>query len=564
MDGTIKFGAIDLTVLIVYLVGVVTFGLFMGWRQRQRSQTGEGYFLAGHSLSWLTIGLALFSTNISALHLVSLAQQGYINGLVYGNFEWMAAFALIALAFFFVPFYIKTRVPTLPDFLQRRYGQGCRDFLAVISIFNAIFIHIGFSLYAGSLILHALFGINVWVSVVTITVLTGLYAAVGGLTAVVMTESVGTIVLLAGSLMITIFGVLKCGGLAETWRLIAEAGKHFPSATTSVLRPAGDPSGMPWFSMMLGYPVISIWYWCADQTIVQRVLGAKSESDARNGALFAGFIKILPVFLFVLPGLIYLGYTYQHPVAKTDEVYATMIQDLLPVGLRGVIAAALLAALMGPISGSLNSMATLFSYDLYRRFRPQASERETIHVGRIATFVGILIAIVWTPLVANFKTIFDGIAMLLCFIAPPVSTVFFWGIFWKGASYRGALAALWGGFVLCLATFLLLYAPPDWAHGLGGGLGASWLHLLTWFDIAVVKAYYINYMVMSFVLFVICSVILHIVSRLKPDAPDAAREALTWGHPLDALRGPWAGVRDFRLWAGVLFFTMIVLYVVFR
>jgi SSS family solute:Na+ symporter len=562
MNNQVKFGAVDLAVLVVYLVGVVAFGLYMGWRQRQRSRTGEGYFLAGHSLSWLTIGLALFSTNISALHLVSLAQQGYINGLVYGNFEWMAAFTLIVLAFFFAPFYIKTRVPTLPDFLERRYGRGCRDFLAVISILNAIFLHIGFSLYAGALILHALFGINVWVSVITITALTGLYAAVGGLTAVVMTESVGTVVLLAGSFLITLFGVIKCGGLGETWRLIGEAGKQFPAATISVLRPAGDPSGMPWFAMMLGYPVISIWYWCADQTIVQRVLGAKSENDARNGALFAGFIKILPVFVFVLPGLIYLGLTYQHPVTKTDEVYATMIQDLLPLGLRGVIAAALLAALMGPISGSLNSMATLFSYDLYRRVRPQASERETIHVGRIATLFGIVLAIVWTPLVANFKTIFDGIAMLLCFIAPPVSAVFFWGVFWKGASYRGALVTLWGGFVICLATFLLFYAPMDWAKSLGC---ADWLNLLTWFDERVVKAYYINYMVMSFVLFVVCSVILHAVSRTHPDAPSAEREALTWAHPFDALKGEaWTGIGNYRVLAGVLFATMVALYMIFR
>ena len=564
MSSAVRFGGIDLAVLLVYLVGVVSFGLYMGWRQRQRSRTGEGYFLAGHSLSWLTIGLALFSTNISALHLVSFAQQGYINGLVFGNFEWMAAFTLIALAFFFVPFYIKTRVPTLPDFLQRRFGQGCRDFLAVISILNAIFIHIGFSLYAGSLILHALFGINVWASVITITILTGLYAAVGGLTAVVMTESVGTIVLLIGSILITIFGIVKCGGIHEMMGKIIEAGKINPSATLSVLRPAGDPSGMPWFAMMLGYPVISIWYWCADQTIVQRVLGAKSANDARNGALFAGFIKILPVFVFVLPGLIYFGLTYQHPVTKTDEVYATMIQDLLPLGLRGIIAAALLAALMGPISGSLNSMATLFSYDLYRRVRPQASERETIHVGRIATLVGIGIAIVWTPLVANFKTIFDGVSMMLCFIAPPVSTVFFWGIFWRGASSRGALAALWGGFGICLVTFLLFYAPSAWAQGLGGGLGTSWLNLLTWFDVHVVKAYYINYMVMSFVLFVVCSIILHIVSRLKPDAPDAARAELTWTHPFAALQGAWEGARDFRLWAGVLFAVMITLYTIFR
>ena len=561
MEKQVKFGAVDLTVLVLYLVGVVAFGLYMGWRQRQRSRTGEGYFLAGHALTWWTIGLALFSTNISAVHLVSLAQQGYINGLVYGNFEWMASFTLIVLAFFFAPFYIRTRVATLPDFLEKRYGRGCRDYLAVVSILTAVFIHIGFSLYAGSLILHALFGINVWVSVVTITALTGLYAAVGGLTAVVMTESVGTIVLLVGSFFIALFGVMKCGGLSETWRLIGEAGKQFPAATTSMIRPVNDPSGMPFYALLLGYPVISIWYWCADQTIVQRVLGAKSENDARVGALFAGFIKILPVFVFVLPGLIYLGLTFQNPVAKTDEVYATMIQDLLPVGLRGIVAAALLAALMGPISGSLNSVATLVSYDLYRRVRPNASERETIHVGRIATGVFIVVAILWTPLVANFKTIFDGINAMICFVAPPISCVFFWGVFWKGASYRGALATLWSGFVICAVVFLCFYAPPEWATMLGGSFGVGWNDLLTWYKNAVG----INYMVMAFILWCVSSIVLHIVSRLHPDAPSAERAALTWVHPFDALKSEaWPGLGNYRVLAGVLCGAMVVLYVIFR
>ena len=293
--------SIDIIISICYIAGIVVIGLWAGTRKAKTTGTASGeYFLAGKTLRWPMIGLALFATNISCLHLVSLAQSGFDSGLLNGNFEWMAAFTLILLALFFVPFYIRSGVATLPDFLERRYNRACRDWLALISIISAVVIHIAFSFLAGGIVLETLFGINMYYSIIVIALLTGLYTIVGGLRAVVVTESIQTVVLVTGAVIITIAAWNKMGG----WEPMATVLQEKNSLDKlSMMRPVGDNSGMSWVAVFLGYPVLGIWYWCADQTIVQRVLGAKDENHARGGALFCGFIKILPVFIFVLPGL---------------------------------------------------------------------------------------------------------------------------------------------------------------------------------------------------------------------------------------------------------------------
>src|SRR5512136_996890 len=312
---------IDVAVIAAYLVGIVGLGLWAWKRRRTRQASSAQYFLAGSSLGWPVIGLALFSTNISTIHLVSLAQEGYVNGLAYGNFEWMAAFLLIVLAFFFAPFYIRSRVATLPDFLEKRYSRASRDWLAGLSIVSAVFIHIGFSLYTGAVVLHGLFGIDINTSILVTALLTGLYTIVGGLLAVVVTESVQTIVLVVGSACVLGFGLVRIGG----WEGLTAA---VEPVRLTVLRTAAETPSLPWYAVFLGYPVIGLWYWCADQTIVQRVLGAKDERNARLGPLFAGFIKILPVFVFVLPGVIALALTRQGkmPVpADSADTYSVLI-----------------------------------------------------------------------------------------------------------------------------------------------------------------------------------------------------------------------------------------------
>ena len=394
-----QIGGFDLGIIVVYFVFIVGLGCWCGLRKKKTEQADE-YFLAGKSLKWPVIGLALFATNISTVHLVSLAEEGYTNGLAYGNFEWMAPFTLIILALFFAPFYIRSRVTTLPDFLEKRYSRASRDWLSLLSIISAIFIHIGFSLYAGAVVLEGMFGLPKILSIVLIAGLTGLYTIVGGLMAVVVTESVQTIILLLGAIILTAISYVKVGG----WGGLTES---IDPHLLTVLRPHGDSSGIPWYSVILGYPVIGIWYWCTDQTIVQRVLGAKDENHARVGPLFAGFIKVLPVFIFVLPGLIALalinkGILPALPLkadgtADAAQTYSHMIANLLPVGLRGIVAAALMAALMSTVSGALNSVATLFTYDLYKRWVPQTSEKKLVTIGRVVTFFAMLLAVLWSP-----------------------------------------------------------------------------------------------------------------------------------------------------------------------
>jgi solute:Na+ symporter, SSS family len=524
----------DIVVVVLYLGGIVGLGLW-AWFRRKKSAAASDYFLAGGTLRWPVIGLALFSTNISTIHLVSLAQEGYVNGLAYGNFEWMAAFLLIVLSFFFAPFYIRSRVATLPDFLEKRYSRGSRDWLAVLSIFSAIFIHIGFSLYTGAVVLKGLFGIDINVSIILTAVMTGAYTITGGLLAVVITESVQTIILIGGSACVLIAGLVSVGG----WSGLA--GSVAPVKLT-ILRTAAETPSLPWYAVFLGYPIIGLWYWCADQTIVQRVLGAKDERHARLGPLFAGFIKILPVFLFVLPGVIAAGLVHQGKLpalSDSADTYSLLINTLLPVGLKGVVAAALLAALMSTVSGALNSISTLFSLDLYKRWKPRTSERGLTRIGRIVTFVGMIAAILWSPLISHFQSIFQGIVALICYIAPPITAVFIWGVFWKRASAAGAAATLSAGFVLGLAVFFL-----DWFKDKTGWSVPS--------------------MLATFYLFLICSAILIIVSWLKPHRHTAESEALVWKSPLAAISGPVGrGRLDYRIVAAVLFVIMIILYVIF-
>lgn len=534
--GKLEIGGLDLAIIIIYLVGIVGLGCWAGLRQKFKSKSAgaesDSYFLAGKSLRWPMIGLALFATNISTIHLVSLAQCGYTSGLLYGNFEWMAGFTLICLSLFFAPFYVRSKVTTLPDFLEKRYSRPSRDWLAILSIISAIFIHIGFSLYTGAVVMRGLFGIDMNVSIVTVAVLTGIYTIVGGLMAVVLTESIQTVILLVGAICITVFGMVDIGGWSELQR-------NVHPVNFSIIRPDTDPTGLSMWAVFLGYPIIGLWYWCCDQTIVQRVLGAKDENHARVGPLFAGFIKILPMFIFVLPGLICLGLIQKGvltaPLEKSEDVYAYMISNILPVGLKGVVAAALLAALMSTVSGALNSIATLFSYDIFKRWSPSTPDHKLVWIGRIVTFFAMVAAIFWSPYVGRFGSIFQGVNDLICYIAPPITTVFLWGVFWRRASAGAAFTTLLSGSAMGLAVFII-----------------------DWWDIG---GWHVHSMLSGFGLFCICSAILVFVSLIFPHRHTAESEALVWKSPLDPLRGDaWRGIGNFRFLAALLFVIMAGLY----
>ncbi|MFV2068600.1 MAG: sodium:solute symporter [Pirellulales bacterium] len=554
-------GGIDIAVTVVYLAGIVTLGCFAGVLQRRRG-TGEAkdYFLAGGTLRWPIIGLALFATNISCVHLVSLAQSGYDTGLLNGNFEWMAALTLVMLGLFFAPFYVRSKVATLPDFLERRYCRACRDWLAVLSMVSAVIVHIGFSFLSGGIVLESLFGVDRYTSIVTIAALTGLYTIVGGLMAVVVTEAIQTVVLLAGAMLITWYAWDKMGGwqpMVETLQREGEAIK------LSMLRPHGDPSGMPWYAIFLGYPVLGIWYWCADQTIVQRVLAARSEDHARVGPLFAGLIKILPVFIFVMPGL--FAYTLVktgkldvasliqvnaagEQVVDSKGIYGVMILQLMPTGLIGVMVAALLAALMSTVSGALNSISTLFSYDLYKRFRPETTDRELVSVGRVAAFVALVVAIGLVPVLDGYPSIFNGLNDIIAHIAPPVTCVFLLGVFWPRASAISAKLTLWIGSGLGTLVFLF------------GKLGdktpiAAWLTKLSGG----------SFMMIAFGLLCACVAMQVVFSLIWPAGAPERSSKLYWRHPLEPLEAKgWSGIGNYKFLSFLLLATMSALYYTFR
>jgi solute:Na+ symporter, SSS family len=556
-----NISGIDLAIVGAYLAAVVFLGCYAGTRRR-RSE-GGGYFLAGRSLTWPIIGLALFSTNISTVHLVSLCQEGYLSGLLFGNYEWMAGFTLIALGLFFAPFYFRSKVTTLPDFLERRYDSACRDWLAVLSIISAVFVHIGFSLYAGAVVLHGLFGVDVYTSIVFIAVLTGLYTMVGGLLAVVWTESLQAVVLVVGSVFVTGLALHHAGG----WSGLESS---VDPIQLTMLRSAAESPVLPWYAVFLGYPVIGLWYWCADQTIVQRVLGAKNEDHARVGAIFAGFIKILPVFIFVLPGLLCLALVEQGKMSpagldiigeKGEGTYAALVNEILPSGLKGLVAAALLAALMGTVSGALNSIATLFSYDIYRRHRPQTSDRRLVTVGRIVTLVAMAVSILWTPYLGSYDSIFQGINSMISYIAPPVTAVFLWGIWWRRASAFGARITLYVGSFLGLVAFLVDSLRTNelllsWLRTHVSPLDPVWT---AW------QNYSIPFMMMAFYLFLTCSAILVLGSLWKRHVHTNESLRLVWAHPLDCLKEPgWKGLGNYRFLAASLVGTLLTLYAVFR
>ncbi|WP_343571031.1 sodium:solute symporter [Sphingobacterium sp.] len=545
-------GNLDLGIAIFYIVLILVVGVLVGSvrLKKVKEKSAEGYFLAGKTLRWPAIGLALFATNISTVHLVSLAQSGFDTGLLNGNFEWMAAFTLILLALFFVPFYLKSGVTTLPDFLERRYNRASRDWLTFISILSAIVIHIAFSMLAGGIVLRTLFGFNMYLSITVICVITGIYTILGGLRAVVVTESIQTIVLLAGAFIISFAAFDKMGGWIPMKAVLVEDNAL---DRLSMLRGSNDGSGMPWYAVLFGYPILGIWYWCADQTIVQRVLGAKDENHGRVGALFCGFLKILPVFIFVLPGLFAytlfktgqldlssLGVDHQGQV-NSKGIYTLMITQLLPSGLIGVLVAALLSGLMSQISGALNSISTMVSYDIFKQRRPAASDGQLIRIGKIAAIIAMGFSLALLPLLDRYESIFYGINDVIAHIAPPITCVFLLGVFWKGASATAAKLTLWIGSVLGVAVFLLNKLLPD-----------SWVGQTP-------------FMMMAFYLFLICMLLQVLLSYKYPVQHTAQSRDLYWKNPMDPLRGKaWSGIGNYRILSALLLAIVVILYVIFN
>ncbi len=473
---------IDIAVVIIYLLAIIFIGL---WYSRKKKNTSDGYFLAGKSLTWPVIGASLFASNISTVHLVGLSESGFKDGIVWGNFEWFSAFELLILAFIFIPFYLRTRITTLPEFLEKRYDSRSRIILAIFSIMAALFMHIGMSFYAGAVVFEKMFGLNIVVSIVIIAVATGIYTVIGGLISVVITETVQTIILILGSLTITALAIYKLPDLGifsyEDFKLAAD-----PDRLKAVSFDTAK-KGFTFFDMLFGHLVLGIWYWCTDQTIVQRVLGAKSENQAKMGAIFAGFLKILPVFIMVVPGILAFVLFKNDIGEDTKSVLPIMIMKLMPVGLSGLMIAALLAAVMSSVAAALNSCSTLIVYDVFNKLKPNLSDISKIKIGRITSVVVLVLAVIWSPFLGDLGGIFELINQMFSIFAPSIVVVFLFGILTKKGTANASFWTLLGGSLFAGTIFLIekyavINGIPNYISG-SDGLGINWLRQTYFFFI---------------------------------------------------------------------------------
>lgn len=535
-----NLSTIDYIILIAYMLLIVGIGVFSGLSRKTKSS--EGFFLAGRSLKWPIIGTALFAANISTIHMVGLAGQGFSDGLVWGNFEWSAPFLLIVLGLIFAPFYFKTKISTLPEFLEMRYNRSTRMMLAVISLFSALFLHIGISLYAGALVFENFFGIEKYTAIVIIAGATLIYSIVGGLKAVVLTEALQSGILIIGAGIMTILAMMA----------LPEHGVNSFADLKAALKPeqlsmihSHTNSPLPWWAFWLGIPVLGLNYWCADQTIVQKVLGAKTLKDAQNGPIFAGFIKILPVFIMIFPG-IFAYIILKDKIEIADHALPVLILNILPVGLKGLMSAALLAALMSTIASALNSSGTLVSMDIVKQKHPNISDKKLLLIGRITILVVIIIAIAWSPLIAKFPSIFEAINDLLAVLSPPISVVFIFGIMSKRGTPKAGHYTLVFGFILAMIAFCI-----DFQMIAGQRI--------------ITDVWGIHFMMKAFYLFVICTIFYFVVSFFTPSASTATLEKMTMKKPMSFITdGKVQGITDPRIMAGILAVIMITLYTIFR
>jgi SSS family solute:Na+ symporter len=548
MENTgITIPTLDLVIIVTYLVGIMCIGILVGYKKKTSS---EQFFLAGKSLRWPVIGAALFTANISTIHLVGLAADGYRIGIVVGNFEWMAAFTLIILGLVFAPFYFRSKLQTLPEYLEKRYSPTARTIMAFIAILGALLIHIGISLYAGASVMERFFGINMYISIVVIALITATYTILGGLKAVVVTDTIQAVLLLAGAAVLTLLGLSRLPGIGihslADLKAAVEPGQM--NMIHSLKDSGGNLAEYSWLTVMFGYFVLGIWYWCTDQTIVQKVLGAKTEKDGRDGAIFAGFLKILPVFLMVFPGV--LGYLlFKDQINKPNDTLLVMMEELLPTGLLGLMAAGLLAALMSTIEAALNSTATVTAEDIVKRLRPQTKDRTLVLIGRITAVVVILLAMAWSTQGGRFESIFVAINKIPMIFAPAITTVFVMGVFWRRGTKEAALVtmianALVGGiyFLIDLPLFGSVKLISDTEHGLG-----------------------IPYMMAGLILLAFCMVVYIVISLLTPRPSEEQLKNLCWENPIQVItQGRVKGVTDPRVMAGLLLVIMIVLYVIFH
>ena len=490
------FTVFDWSILILFF-GVL--GYIIWWVINQKQESSEDYFLAGRNLGWFVIGASIFASNIGSEHIVGLAGTAATSGMAMGHYE-LHSWIILLLGWVFVPFYLRSTVFTMPEFLERRYSESSRWILTIITLISYILTKVSVTVYAGAVVFQTLMGIEFWSGALIIILLTGAYTILGGLRAVIYTDALQALVLLVGSITITLIGLIKIGGWGN---LVSE----LEPSRFNMFLPADHPD-FPWIGMVFAPPIIGVWYWCTDQYIVQRVLSAKNETHARRGTIFAGYLKLLPIFMFFIPGLIAyaMSKSGQLNYTSSDQVFPTLVRELLPSGMRGLVAGGLLAALMSSLSSVFNSCSTLFTIDIYKKLNPDSSEKKLVFVGRIATGIVVITGVLWIPLMQVISSggLYKYLQSVQAYIAPPIAAVFLLGIFWSRINASGALAALVGGFSAGMVRLGLEIKKTSLSEGL-------------WLDIAE-----LNFLYFAIFSFLSSVAVMIIVSVLTP-APDLER-----------------------------------------
>lgn len=475
------------------------------WVIMQKQKNTEDYFLAGRNIGWFVVGASIFASNIGSEHVVGLAGAGAgdkMPMLIYELHAWL----VLMLGWVFLPFYARSGVFTMPEFLEKRFNAKARWILSVFSLVAYILTKVSVTIYAGGVVVSSLLGINFWVGALSTVVLTGIYTVLGGMRAVVYTETLQTIVLVLGAATLTFLGLQAVGGWSG---LKSTLGAEY----FNMWRAPSDPD-FPWPSLFFTSTIVGIWYWCTDQYIVQRVLTAKSIKEGRRGTIWGAFLKLLPVFIFLIPGVVALALKQRGQLEwdSPDQAFPVLMSNLLPSGMRGLVAAGLLAALMSSLASVFNSCSTLFTVDIYKKLKPQTPEKDLLRIGRMATFVVVILGILWIPIMANISgVLYEYLQKVQSYISPPIAAVFLLGIFYKRINAKGALATLIAGFAIGALRMILELAKDRLPEGsLFYHLGAM------------------NFLTFGAYFFLICVIIAITVSLTAPAEPSEKLRGLTF------------------------------------
>src|SRR5689334_11767897 len=587
-----------------WLMIALYFGILLcvaSWVVRKAKNSAADYFLAGRNLGWWVIGASIFASNIGSEHIVGLAGSGATSGVAMAHYE-LHAWCLLVLAWVFVPFYMRSRVFTMPEFLEKRFNEKSRYVLSIVSLITFVISKIAVGIFAGGVVFGTLLpemhlnigGLDIdsfWIGSVLVIVLTGLYTTLGGMRAVAYNDAVQVIVLIFGSALLTGYGLVKLGGWEELrhfcgsdmfnlWKPLIPAGVENTWSPVMETNQAGQVikqawyfnGNFPWLGMLFCAPIIGLWYWCTDQYIVQRALGAPNETVARRGSIFAAFLKLFPVYLFIIPGLIcfalarsgkipeltqMIGPDGQAIPAASNGAFPMMVQYLLPPGIRGIVVAGLLSALMGSLAGVFNACSTLFTVDLYEKWKKGASQHQIVRTGRIATAVMVLVALAWIPVIKNAHGLYNYLQAVQGYLAPPISIVFFLGVFFKRMNGHGALWAMIVGFAL--GIFRMAVDTPV-TLGLAGYENGFPAGSFLW----IVNNIYFQYW--SVLITIVSAIVMLVVSYMTAE-PDYTRiQSLTFGTATDEdkrkTRMSW-DQRDL-VFSGVVLVCILGAYLYFR